>query len=306
MFGKHGFWRAIVFLVALVALKLLPSTFGEQAPSSAVVFGKAAKVEKFSDELSYPARVVPKINSTVLADADGVVTKIPTVLGQRVGAHQTLVVITHTDPVYQYAPMKVLSPISGVVSAINVAEGSQVTKGDKLASVTDPKKLRVVIEAPAEDLGSLQKGIPAEFRVSGQSDPIAVQLQGVSPFVDPATGTATCEFDVNLRRTASTTAATSTPLAPGIVGRIVMSVHQRMGIRIPEYAVVYRDQLPYSRIYENGKIRFSALKLGKKQDGFVEVLSGIKEKDTVVERASRFVADGEAVQLDSGSQGHSS
>jgi RND family efflux transporter MFP subunit len=263
------------------------------------VFGKVAKVENFSDELSYPARVVPKINSTVLADSDGVVTKIPAILGQRVSARQTLVVITHTDPVYQYAPMRVVSPISGVVSAITVAEGSQVNKGDKLASVTDPKKLRVVIEAPAEDLGSLQKGIPAEFKVSGGSEPIAVKLQGVSPFVDPATGTATCEFDVNSPRTT---------LAPGIVGRIVLNVRKRTGIRIPEYAIIYRNQSPFARIFENGKIRFSALKLGKKQDGFVEILSGIKDKETVVERASRFVADGEAVELDAGEkqQGHSS
>lgn len=297
MTGTYRFWGVIVFLVTISVLKTLPSTFAEPAPSNAIVFGKIVKVENFSDELSYPARVVPKINSTVLADADGVVTQLPAILGQKVSARQTLVVITHTDPVYQYAPMKVLSPISGVVSAVNVAEGSQVNKGDKLASVTDPKKLRVVIEAPAEDLGSLHKGIPAEFRVTGGSEPIAVKLQGVSPFVDPSTGTATCEFDVNSPRSA---------LAPGIVGRIVMSVHQRTGIRIPEYAIIYRNQSPFARIYENGKVRFSALKLGKKQDGFVEILSGIKEKETVVERASRFVADGEAVQLDSGSQGHSS
>jgi multidrug efflux pump subunit AcrA (membrane-fusion protein) len=287
----------VVFCVVVCVLSTLPYTFAETSPSTAVVFGKAITLENLSDELTYPARVDPKVNSTVLADADGVVTKIPALLGQRVRARQTLIVLTHTDPVYQYAPMKVFSPISGVVSAINVAEGTQVNKGDKLASVTDPKKLRVVIEVPAEDLSSLKRGMPAEFKITGRPDPIAVRLQGVSPFVDPATGTATCEFDVDSSRET---------LAPGIVGRVVMKVHQRSGIRIPEYAVVYRNQAPFARIYEKGKVRFSALKLGKKQDGFIEVMSGIKERDVVVERSSRFVADGEAVQLDSGPQGHSS
>jgi multidrug efflux pump subunit AcrA (membrane-fusion protein) len=298
----------IVSLALFLALSASPftsssSSFAETAPPAATVFGKSVTSELYSDELTYPARVVPKINSNVLADSDGVVTKIPAVLGQKVSARQTLVIITHTDPVYQYAPMKVLSPISGVVSAINVAEGTQVNRGEKLASVTDPKKLRVVIEVPAEDLDSLKKGIPAEFRISGRPDPIAVKLQGVSPFVDPSTGTATCEFDVDSSRSS---------LAPGIVGRIVMSVHQRKGIRIPEYAVLYRGQSPYARIYENGKVRYSTLKLGKKQEGFIEILSGIKEKEMVIERASRFIADGESVQLDQGNpstssaQGHSS
>jgi multidrug efflux pump subunit AcrA (membrane-fusion protein) len=275
----------------------LATSFAETVPPAATVFGKSVTSELYSDELTYPARVVPKINSNVLADTDGVVTKIPAVLGQKVSARQTLVVITHTDPVYQYAPMKVVSPISGIVSAINVAEGSQVNKGEKLASVTDPRKLRVVIEVPAEDLDSMKKGIPAEFRISGRADPVAVKLQGVSPFVDPSTGTATCEFDVDPGHSA---------LSPGIVGRIILNVHQRKGIRIPEYAIVYRGQSPYARIFENGKVRYTTLKLGKKQEGFVEILSGIKDKEMVIERASRFVADGESVQLDQGAQGHSS
>ncbi|MFL5814168.1 MAG: efflux RND transporter periplasmic adaptor subunit [Bdellovibrionia bacterium] len=299
--SKSNHVLSLALFLALSAT-LAPS-FAETAPPAATVFGKSVTSELYSDELTYPARVVPKINSNVLADTDGVVTKIPAVLGQKVSARQTLIVITHTDPVYQFAPMKVASPISGVVSAINVAEGSQVNKGEKLASVTDPRKLRVVIEVPAEDLDSLKKGIPAEFRISGRPDPIAVKLQGMSPFVDPSTGTATCEFDVD---------PVHASLSPGIVGRIIMSVHQRKGIRIPEYAILYRGQSPYARIYENGKVRYSTLKLGKKQEGFVEILSGLKDKDMVIERASRFVADGESVQLDPGSQanqgaqGHSS
>jgi multidrug efflux pump subunit AcrA (membrane-fusion protein) len=274
-------------LTCIGALQAAPT---QPAVPAAVVFGKAASQEEISDELSYPARVIPKVNTTVLAESDGVISELPTLLGQPVRTRQTLMVISHTDPVYKYAPMKVLSPITGVISAIEVAQGTQVIKGQKLASVTDPKRLRVVIEVPAEDLDSLKKGDKGDFRTSGRAEPISVKLEGTSPFVDPATGTATCEFQVDSKQS----------LAPGIVGRVSMKVHQRKGIRIPEYAIIYRNQEPFARIYENGKIRFTAVKLGKKQEGRVEILSGIKENEVVIERSSRFVSEGETVQLDQG------
>src|SRR5262249_47030293 len=79
--------------------------------AAAVVFGKAVQSTELFEVLSYPARVVPKVNSTVLAEVDGVVTRIHAPLGQSVGRRQKLITISHTDPVYQYAPVTILSPI---------------------------------------------------------------------------------------------------------------------------------------------------------------------------------------------------
>jgi multidrug efflux pump subunit AcrA (membrane-fusion protein) len=284
--------RTLLLIVVLFTALLSVHSWAAPTPnSSAVVFGKAAQLTEIADELTYPARVTPKVNTTVMAESDGVISQMPTILGQRVHRGETLMVITHTDPIYKYAPMKILSPITGVISAIEVTEGAQVNKGDRLGAVTDPKKLRIMIETPAEDLGSLKPGMHGEFKINGKSDPIIVTLQGVSPFVDPSTGTATSEFAVSPKVGA---------LAPGIVGRITLKVHQRKGIQIPEYAVTYRNQAPYARIFDHGKIRFSPIQIGKKQDGLVEVLSGIKENEVVVQRSSRFVAEGEKVELDSG------
>lgn len=281
-------------LTVFVFTTVLSTCLGYASPApvaTAIVFGKAAQLTEISDELSYPARVTPKVNTTVMAESDGVISQVPTILGQRVKRGDTLLVITHTDPVYKYAPMKVLSPISGVISSIEVTEGAQVNKGQKLSSVTDPKKLRIVVETPAEDLDSLKRGMMGEFKITGRAETVPVRLQGVSPFVDPSTGTATSEFEI---------APKSATLAPGIVGRITLKVHQRKGIQIPEYAVTYRNQSPFARIFEGGKVRFSALQIGKKQDGLVEVLKGLRENDIVVQRSSRFVAEGETVELDKG------
>ncbi|MEK6578321.1 MAG: hypothetical protein AABZ55_03765, partial [Bdellovibrionota bacterium] len=103
--------------------KLSASKPSEQKP--AIVFVTAVQSKELFDSLAYPARVVPKINTTVLADTDGVISKIASPLGHKVKRGQLLMKITHTDPVFQYAPARVTSPVEGVVSLIDVTEGTQ-------------------------------------------------------------------------------------------------------------------------------------------------------------------------------------
>src|SRR5579871_1726634 len=134
---KFGF----VFFLTLIFLSAGQAADTKQ--NIPVVLVKQAKASELFDLLSYPARIVPKINATVFAESDGVVSKIATPLGKTVNRHQTMMIITHTDPVYQFAPVTVVAPVSGVISSVDITEGSQVTKGLKLATVTDPDKIQI-------------------------------------------------------------------------------------------------------------------------------------------------------------------
>src|SRR5947209_8306604 len=97
-----------------------------EAPKRPVVVLTDVKLADLYDQLTYPARVIPKVNTILLAESDGVVSRIVSPLGQSVRRGQKILTISHTDPVYRYAPLEVLAPVTGVVSAIEVSEGSQV------------------------------------------------------------------------------------------------------------------------------------------------------------------------------------
>ena len=215
-------------LAVLALFGFAERAWGTQDP--AVVFVNAVKPTELFDLLTYPARVIPKVNTTLLAEVDGIVSKILAPLGQKVSPRQKLMVLTHTDPVYQYAPVTVLSPVAGIVSAVGVTEGTQVSKGDKLASVTDPSQIRINVEVPAQDLSALSRGLVGEFRISGRDGALPVKVRGISPFVDPATGTATCELEFTNPGLVS----------PGIVGQVTFKANIHKGITIPDYAIVYR------------------------------------------------------------------
>src|SRR5689334_13065225 len=129
------------------------------AEKSATVFTKTLHATELFETLSYPGRVTSKLNGAVLADGEGVVRKIYAPLSKRIGRKQALLRITHTDPIYQYAPMTVLSPIAGIVSGLDVTEGTQVSRGQRLGYITDPTQLKIAVEVPSLDLAYLSNGM---------------------------------------------------------------------------------------------------------------------------------------------------
>ncbi len=282
-----------LFAVCVVNLNLnaafaAPSPKEDKKP---IVFVSKAASSELSEVLTYPARIEPRIKALVPSDADGVVTKILAPLGSQVKAHQTLMYVRNTDPVYRFAAMAVTAPVAGVVSRLEVTEGSHVAKGDKLALVTDPNQVRVVVEVTAEDVRQIKNGQEASLTIpnSASAEPTPLKVRGISPFVDPATGTALCELE------AANAKVVLPP--PGSIARVTFRANVRQGISISDTAITYRGKDPFVRIVQEGKAKLVAVVLGRKQAGFVEIMKGLKTGDVVVERTSKFIGDGESVEV---------
>ena len=279
--------KKILWAFLLVSASAYPAP---EKPKPPVVFTNTVRSAELYDLLTYPARLNPKINATILADSDGIVKEIITPLGRPVHRNQKILIMTHTDPVYDYAPITVIAPVHGVVSSVEVTEGSRVMRGAKLATITDPTRINIVVEVAVSDLSSIAAGMPAELRLAGQDAVIPVKVRGVSPFIDPATGTATCELALVQPDEAA-------QLPAGFVGQVTFKARNHKGIQIPEYAVIYRGKDPFVRVVENGHAKFVPITLGETRQGQVEVTKGIKEGARVVIRTSTYVGDGEEVTL---------
>src|SRR5690606_26872951 len=128
--------------------------------------------------------------------------------------------------------------------------------------------------------------------VRGRDETVTVRVRGVSPLVDPQTGTATAELEV-LREPGEPAVL----LPPGMVGRVSFRVNERRGFSVPDYVLEYKGREPYLRLVEEGRVKKVAVALGRVQNGQVEVVKGLAEGAKVIERASRFVPEGEAVTV---------
>lgn len=290
-------------LPALLCLLWIPTGRALAAPSppsekpKPVVSVQRATPTPIFDLLSYPARVTSTVNATILSETEGVVTTIEKPLGSSVKKGEPLLRLQHTDPVFQYAPVVVRAPVAGVVGSLEVTLGARVAKGQKLATVTDPDDLRLIIEVVAADLPLINAGLKGEFRRTGSEEAAPVKVSGVSPFVDPGTGTATAELKFE--------GDWAKRMQPGLVGRISFRVREHEGVQLPEEAIVYRGKDTFVRVVdENGKAKLRPVQLGPMRQGAVEILTGIEPGSRVVVRASQYVPDGATVQVEEGKAAH--
>jgi multidrug efflux pump subunit AcrA (membrane-fusion protein) len=297
---RSGIMNSWVLLKAVISLPFLLAVVSchknavPEKSQHATVFTQLAKSVEIFDLIHYPARVNAKVNATILSENDGIITKLNTTLGQKVNQRQILMMLAHTDPIYQYAPVRVLAPFSGIVSSIDVTLGSHVVQGQRLASIIDPTQVEIQLEIPAQDIHLMSNGLTGEFYISNQEHFFNAKIRGVSPFVDPGTGTALAalEFLEGADRLPS----------PGVQGQVAFKVNSHFGFSVPDSAIIYKGKESFVRVVDSGKIKQISVVLGKKQRGFVEVLKGLYPDAHLVERASRFVAEGETVTVESAQQ----
>lgn len=266
--------------------------FEAQAEKKKSVFIKEAKQQEIYDSFAYPAKVEPVVNALVLSESQGIVEKISTPLGQEVKARQKMVVVRHTDPVFKYRPVTLKAPVSGVVSKVFVSEGSLVSKGQQVLQVTDPNKVKIKIEVAAKDLQFIKRDLEGTFTAKGLKEPVKLRVSGVSPFVDPATGTATAELVLSDKER---------KLTPGILGKVVFKSNIHQGYVFMENAIYYQGKKTFVRLTEKVgevyKVKKMEVILGPKRRGMVEVLGGLKDGMMVIERASGFLPEGEEVTI---------
>lgn len=264
------------------------------APPPPMVVAQAIQADEVYDALIYPARLVSRVNATLLAESDGVVQAIRKTLGSRVTVGEPILTLTNPDPVYTFEPFSVLSPVTGVISSIDIALGSRVAKGQKLGTVTDPAQVLASIEITVADLDAIHPGMQGELELAGLSQPIPMKVSGISPIVDPATGTASAELrPIDKKRLPP----------PGMVGRIRFRARLHQGLQLPESAIFYRGETPLVRVLVGEKAVFREVKLGPSRLGKFEITSGLKPGERVVLRTNTFIADGETVTLQKDGEG---
>ncbi len=280
----HGFFLCL--LLGCTGLLSVTSTAAtEKIP---VVQVRPVTLSESSESLIYPARVEPKVSAAILAEIEGVVREVVP-LGTFVKKGQVLFKIQQLDPVYQYSAAKIVAPVSGVVSEVDVNLGTQVTRGQKIAVVVDPSQLRVSVEIPGSDLAKINKNAKIEFLPSQEEKAEAVFIEGVSPLISSVTGTATANLAFANKKN---------HLSAGSLGKVIVTIAGVSSIKIPEQALVYRGADPYVRVVEDNKAKYRQVVLGTRLAGQVEIKKGLSVKDLLIERASQFVQDNKAVQVE--------
>lgn len=174
----------------------------------------------------------------------------------------------------QYGNSAVSAGFNGVVSQVNAHEGMTVYPGSALGTLVDPWSLQVEVDLDERQLARCSAGLNAFVTVPSLNDTVLTgEVRSVSPVIDPGFRSGTVVVSVphvpNLR--------------PGATARteIVFAEHQNVLI-IPEQAVLVRDDRPMVFAVVDGHADWRYVDLGPAGRGYVEILSGLADGESVI------------------------
>ncbi len=170
---------------------------------------------------------------------------------------------------------EIRAPIAGVVSARHIKVGNTIKPNDPTFRVTNLDPLVAYVHVPEKEFRKIAPRQPADVIVDALgSEHFTGTIARISPTVDPQTGTFRAEVEVPdpTRR-----------LKPGMFARVNIVYERRENaLQLPRNAILDADGEQSVFVVSNGKAEQRRIQTGLANNGWVEVLQGLKGDERVV------------------------
>ncbi|WP_431064768.1 efflux RND transporter periplasmic adaptor subunit [Methylotuvimicrobium sp.] len=184
--------------------------------------------------------------------------------------------------------VKLYAPISGILTAVNIASGSYVEEGDALFQLIDPQTLWLETRVAEADSGRLGPPERVGFKVAGMEKSFAIQLGengqlvAYGQLVDPVTRTLPLVFEFD---------NADLKLAAGLLAEArLYHGDSRLALAVPETALIDDNGQDVVFVHASGEsFQRRVLRLGIRDQGYAEVLSGLNDGERVVTTGAYLV-----------------
>ena len=182
------------------------------------------------------------------------------------------------------------SPITGVITARNYDNGDMVG-GMPIFVVQRINPVKIMINVSESLYTNLKRGMPVEVEFDALPDQkFTAKVSRITPSVDASTRT----FPVELAMVND-----HEIVKPGMYARATLNYGPRESVVVPVQAVVKLmgsgDRFVY--VYENGKVKYQKVELGRRFDNKYEILSGVESGAQVVIAGQSALKDGIEVEI---------
>lgn len=180
------------------------------------------------------------------------------------------------------------APASGTVLEKKVVNGQRVMAGDELYRIADLSTIWVIAEVSERDIGSISVGGLATVTLRAfPSQPIEGRVTFVYPELKPETRTGRVRIELP---------NPDGRLKPDMYADVVFhaDAQDKPTVAVPDSAVIDSGTRQLILIAKDeGRFEPRPVKLGRRGDGYVEVLEGVKAGEEVVTSAT-FLIDAES------------
>ncbi|MCC1496160.1 efflux RND transporter periplasmic adaptor subunit [Alcanivorax sp. 1008] len=169
---------------------------------------------------------------------------------------------------------QIRAPFPGVIGLGNIDPGSYLRAGDLITTLDNTEQLEVQFTVPERYLATLAPG--QSLTVTSDAWPEKVfsgQLTYLDSRIDPTNRAITVKalLDNNEQL-----------MLPGQFLQVSLAVDEHQALMIPEQAILTQGVVSFAFVVKDGQAERRQLSLGTRQQGWVEVTSGIAENDQVI------------------------
>ena len=188
--------------------------------------------------------------------------------------------IKQLSAVHQINPVITLySPIKGKVVEIKVVPGEMVDQSKDMMVILDPRVLWVDAEIFEKDIARIHPGQKVEITVPAYPNKTFIgRISYIGDVLKEETRTVTVRTEVENQ---------NLELKPGMFATLKINLNgDRAVLAVPEAAVCDQQGEQFVFVPQDEGFELRKVELGARQDGFYEVVSGLKEGELVVTTGS--------------------
>lgn len=185
---------------------------------------------------------------------------------------------------------QIIAPFDGIAGFRNISIGDLVTPGMAVTTLYDIDPIKLEFTLPENYLSVAQAGLEIEARTSAWPDRIfkgAVIV--VDPHINPETRAIALKAEIP---------NTDSALKPGLLMTVNVIKNKRKSLSVPEGALLQQGE--NHNVYlidKEGKAQLTPVTIGTRETGYVEIINGLKDGDTIVAEGLLKIRPGMAVKI---------
>lgn len=180
------------------------------------------------------------------------------------------------------------APFSGRIRERHATPGQFLGTGAPVVTIVKVNPLRLRLSIPEREASAVRPGLAVRVLLEGDPTPHAGRIARISPAIEEASRTLSIEAEV---------ANPTGTLRPGAFANAeVVTESTENTILVPETALASFAGIDKVFVVAEGKASERRVTLGRRHDGQVEVLTGLKPGESVVAVPGNLV-DGESVTV---------
>jgi len=180
------------------------------------------------------------------------------------------------------------APFAGVLGLRQVSPGQLVTNSTEFTTLDDIQKIKVEFQLPEKFLNRVAIDQPVSAKNVAYTQAFFGAIQSISPRVDKVTRSFKVRalFDNQAEK-----------LKPGMLLQLKVETSSQMALVIPETAIVPMNDQHFVFVANSDTVTRTAIEIGRRKPGVVEVLSGLNAGQDVVSKGVLKLRDGAKIQV---------